>query len=379
MGKVLRVLVIVVLVLSAISLFFATKLFEKRELLAKRNSVLEEQFIKLAKTIESADAADAAVPSVMKDVAEVSDREQANPEKTDMLESYPIKLEQQNLPTLDFGNTDKRLQLRNYFALAADGSYDPDPVDQKPRTKGPGTMQELLDQLFDRAKAQQATLNKTRAELAKRREQFTASIDEINKLKTDCRTAKVDAKGEREKASALAAEKAELETRVTRLNAEKKELSAELADAKNESETLREDQVTLKDDLAKSKDYVKQLEERLKGARSTPAGGNEFAGGTPSAPSAGDKGKVIEANDELKFAIIELSDDAIAELLGAERQNALPQLEMNVRRIGRQSAAGEFVTRVKLRQAVRGKNFIVADILNDWQQAPVEKGDVVFF
>jgi len=98
-----------------------------------------------------------------------------------------------------------------------------------------------------------------------------------------------------------------------------------------------------------------------------------------TAPSAGDKGKIIEANDELKFAIIELSDDAIAELLGPERQNALPQIEMNVRRTGRQSAAGEFVTRIKLRQAVRGKNFVVADILNDWQQAPVEKGDVVFF
>jgi len=190
MGKVLRVLVFVILALSAISLLFATKLFQKQELLGKRNSMLEDQLIKLAKTIEAADAADATAPSVQKDISEVSDREIANPEKESVLEAYPIKLEQQNLPTLDFGSTDKRRQLRNYFALKPDGSYDPDPVDNKPRVKGPGTMQELMDQLFDRAKAQQAVLNKTRAELAKMREQFTAAIEESNKLKGSSRTAK---------------------------------------------------------------------------------------------------------------------------------------------------------------------------------------------
>ncbi|HQL49988.1 MAG TPA: hypothetical protein PLU38_05435 [Kiritimatiellia bacterium] len=377
MAKVLRVLVIIILILSAVSLFFAIKLFEKRELLTKRNSVLEEQFIKVAKTIEAADAPDADAPGVMKDISEVSDRELANPEKQAMLDAYPIKLEQQNLPTLDFGNTEKRLQLRSFFAVDAEGKYVLDPVDNKPATKGPGTMQELMDQLFERAKAQQASLNKTRAELTKMREQFTGSVDEINKLKTDGRAAKVELKGEKEKVAALTTEKEELETRVTKLNAEKKELSAELADAKNSIETLNEEKVTITEELAKSREQIKLLEERLKGGGNRPAGDTQLAAGT--APTAGDKGKIIEANDELKFAIIELSDDAIAELLGPERENALPQLEMNVRRTGRQSAAGEFVTRIKLRQAVRGKNFVVADILNDWQQAPVEKGDVVFF
>jgi len=377
MAKVLRVLVIIILILSAVSLFFAIKLFEKRELLTKRNSVLEEQFIKVAKTIEAADAPDADAPGVMKDISEVSDRELANPEKQAMLDAYPIKLEQQNLPTLDFGNTEKRLQLRSFFAVDAEGKYVLDPVDNKPATKGPGTMQELMDQLFERAKAQQASLNKTRAELTKMREQFTGSVDEINKLKTDGRAAKVELKGEKEKVAALTTEKEELETRVTKLNAEKKELSAELADAKNSIETLNEEKVTITEELAKSREQIKLLEERLKGGGNRPAGDTQLAAGT--APTAGDKGKIIEANDELKFAIIELSDDAIAELLGPERENALPQLEMNVRRTGRQSAVGEFVTRIKLRQAVRGKNFVVADILNDWQQAPVEKGDVVFF
>ena len=379
MGKVLRVLVFVILALSAISLLFATKLFQKQELLGKRNSMLEDQFIKLAKTIEAADAADAVAPSVQKDISEVSDREIANPEKEAVLEAYPIKLEQQNLPTLDFGSTDKRLQLRNYFALKADGSYDPDPVDNKPRVKGPGTMQELMDQMFDRAKAQQAVLNKTRAELAKMREMFTAAIEEGNKLKTDSRTAKIELKGAKEQAAAMTTEKEALEGRVAKLTSEKKEMAAELADAKNEVEKVNEEKLTVNEELAKVNEKYKDLMERFN------TGTRKLTGGAPSeassitALSAGDKGKIIETNDELKFVIIDFSADAITEMMGADRQNQLPQLEMNIRRPGRQSAAGEFVTRIKLRQAVQGKNLVVADILNDWQQVPVEKGDVVFF
>ena len=376
MGKVLRGLVVVILVLSAVSLFFANALFKKRELLTKRSDALEEQFIKLAKTLEAADAPDGGeVAAVMKDVSEVSEREITNPEKVNVLEGYLGKLETQNLPTLDFGNTDKRLQLRSVFALGADGKPELDPVDQKPRTKGPGTMQELLDQAFDRAKAQQATLNKTRYELAKKREDLSAAIEDINKLKINGRTALVELKGEKGKVAQLETEKTELTGKVTKLTAEKRELTAELADAKSETERLKEETVTLTEDLSKARDLTEELKKQLAGRSVGPI---DVPLPTGAPPSAGDKGKIIEANDELKFAVIALSDDAMDELLGAERQNALPQLEMNVRRTGRQSAAGEFVTRIKLRQAVRGKNFIIADILNDWQQTPVEKGDVVF-
>ncbi|MDR2850037.1 MAG: hypothetical protein LBW77_05800 [Verrucomicrobiota bacterium] len=377
MSKVLRGLVVVILLLSGIALFFAVALFNKQELLSGRNRVYEDQVIKLAKTVEAADAADAEVPNVQKDVSDVTDRELANPEKTAVLEGYPIRLEQQQLPALDFGSDDKRLQLRSYYQLGPDGKYALDAVDNKPSTKGPGTQQALLDLLLDRAKAQSASLNKTRAELTKMRENFTASVSEINKLKGDGRVVKVELKGEKEKVATLTTEKSELETRVTKLNSEKRELSAELADAKGEAEKLREDKVSLEADLAKLNERYEILLAKIK----TGTGPAVPQGPTvaSSAPTAGDKGKIIEANDELKFAIIELSDDAISELLGNERQNALPQLEMNVRRSGRQSAAGEFVTRIKLRQAVRGKNFVVADILNDWQQTPVEKGDVVFF
>jgi myosin heavy subunit len=379
MGKLLRVLVIVILILTIVSLFFANMLFAKRELLTRRNSVLEDQVVKLAKTIEAADAADAAAPVLQKDISEVSDRELANPEKESVLEGYPAKLEQQNLPTLDYGSTEKRLQLRSFYVLE-DGKYKLDPLDNKPATKGPGSMQEMLDQLFDRAKAQQAVLNKTRAELSKVVGLLTTAVNDVNKLKTDGRASKKELKEAREQVTTLQGEKEALDARVAKLTAEKKELTAEAADAKAEAATLREDKVTLTEELVTTKKMNEDLKKRLKGGAPTGGGsGNQEGIVSVTALTAGDKGKIIESNDELKFVIIDFSDDAIVEMLGAERQNQLPQLEMNVRRTGRQSAAGEFVTRIRLRQAVRGKNLVVADILSDWQQVTVEKGDVVFF
>lgn len=379
MGKLLRVLVIVILILSIVALVFANMLFGKRELLMQRTNVLEEQFIKLAKTLEASDAQDAPSPDLFKDISEVTERELANPEKQSLLDGYPIKLEQQNLPTLDFGSTDKRIQLRSYYALNAEGGYDLDPVDQKPRTKGPGTMQELLTIAFERAKMQQANLNKTRSELTKLREQLTTNIDELNKLKVDGRTSKRDLVKAREQVTALEAEKEELNGRITKLTAEKRELAAEAADAKDHAERLNEEKLALSEDLGKTREALEEMKKRFAGKGGNRPSQQDDAGTAVTTFSAGDKGKIIEANDELKFAILELSDDAMIELLGPDRQNAMPQLEMNVRRTGRQSAAGEFVTRIKLRQSVRGKNLVVADILSDWQQTPVEKGDVVFF
>ena len=378
MGKLLRVLVIIILVLSVVSLLFAYKLFGKQELLTKRSSVLEEQVVKLAKTIEAADAADAAAPDVKKDISEVADRVIDNPDKESVLEGYAIKLEQQNLPTIDFGSTEKRIQLRSYFAMGPDGQPVIDPLDNKPAVKGPGSMQELLDLIFERAKAQQASLNKTRAELTKMREKASSFVEEINKLKSEGRVAKVEVKTCREQVATLTTEKEALDSRVAKLTSEKKELAAEVADAKNEVERLNEAKVTLTEDLAKAKEANEELKKRMRGDGNTRQV-QDTGIASVSSLSAGDKGKIIEANDDLKFVIIDFSNDAVAEMIGTERQNALPQLEMNIRRTGRQSAAGEFVTRIKLRQIVRGKNLVVADILSDWQQAPVEKGDVVFF
>lgn len=377
MDKVLRGLVVGILVLTIVSLYFANGLFAKRELLTKRNTTLEDQIVKVAKTVEAADAADATVPEIQKDISEVTERELSNPEKESVLEGYQAKIETQNLPTLNFDSTDKRLQLRSLYVLNPDGSYKISALDGKPETKGPGSMTELLDQLFERAKAQQATLNKTRAELSKMREHVSKNVEEVNKLKADGRVAKKSAKEAMDKAAAAEAAKADLEAKITKLTAEKRELDAEIADIKGQVNALTEEKNGINDELAKANGLVKELKERLKGTNLGSMAGD--SGTTVTSLTAGDKGKIIECNDEYKFVVVEFSDATMLEMLGNERQNPLPQLDLNVRRPGRKSAGGEFVTRIKLRQLIKGKNMVVADILSDWQQVAVEKNDVVFF
>ncbi len=378
MGKALRILVIIILLLSVVSLVFAHLLFQKRELLTKRNQILENTVVNMAKTIESEDAAESTPPSVEKDIAAVTDRELVNPEKEPMLQGYPIQLEQQNLPALDLDNNKMRKQLRSYYVIdPVTGKYKINELDQLPETKGPGSMAEVLDNVFERAKLQQAKLNSTRAELSKMREKMSTAVEDINALKIAGRADKKEITEKGQQIATLEGEKADLETRVTKLTNEKRELSAELADSRNEVETLNNDLVAVKEDLVKAEEKNADWEKRWKGLKNNPTGDPDAI--IVTALSAGDKGKIIEANDELKFAILEFSDDAIAEMLGPERTNQLPQLEMNIRRPGYQSASGEFITRIRLRQVVRGKNLVVADILSDWQQAVVEKGDVVFF
>ena len=90
------------------------------------------------------------------------------------------------------------------------------------------------------------------------------------------------------------------------------------------------------------------------------------------------KGKIVDLNTTYMYAVIEFTDDAMKELLGPERNGVLPQIEMGIRRKGFNGPAGEFVGRVRLRQCVAGKNFVIADVLGDWQQAEAQKGDDVF-
>ena len=377
MDKALRVLAIIILLLAIVAMVFAQLSFMKRQVLLGRNSLFEEQVIKVAKTIEAADAPDVPTPDVQKDVAEVSEREVASPERNSVFENYPAKLETQNLATLDYSSDAKKRQLRSYYVLDAEGKYVLSDLNRLPKKDGPGSMAAILEEMLNRAIAQKAVLEKTRGELTKSRELVTTLVTEMNKMKVDWRVTKRELKESRDECEKLKEEKAALESQVAKLTADKKELTAQLADAKADIDAKAVEIATLKESIASQEKMIKELKERIRpGSQPVGPGGSEIA---VSQLTSGIKGKVVDANDEYKFIIIEFTDEAMVEMTGAERANPLPQLEMNVRRSGRQSASGEFVTRVKIRQAVRGKNLVVADILTDWQQVPVEKADVVFF
>ncbi len=378
MNKALHALVYVTLVVAAAALFFEIQLDGKRELLKDRNRQLEDYIVKISNTIEKSDAAKpASLPEARKDVSAVEAKLVDSPETENVLEDYPAQLEEANLDTLKWDDKE-RIQLRQLYKLDGEGNKIPDAANPGDFVKkGAGTAQELLDQLFERAKAQQAKLNTTRAELANVRTKLEALVNDYNKLKPEGRQDKVSLEEKKAQIEELEQAKAAVEEQLTKTKSQIDDLNAEIKSLKDERDTAKDETEAVKEDLAKTQKLVDQLKKLL---QNQPARQQTVASGTVNvAPlTVGNKGKIVEVNSKLMFAVVEFDEDAMKELLGPERQNALPQLEMGIRRTGFQGPAGEYVGRLRLRQSVAGKNFVIADLLGDWLQTEVKKGDVVF-
>lgn len=378
MNKALHALVYVTLVVAAAALFFEIQLDGKRELLKDRNRQLEDYIVKISNTIEKSDAAKpASLPEARKDVSAVEAKLVDSPETENVLEDYPAQLEEANLETMKWDDKE-RIQLRQLYKLDGEGNKIPDAANPGDFVKkGAGTAQELLDQLFERAKAQQAKLNTTRAELANARTKLEALVNDYNKLKPEGRQDKVTIEEKKAQIEELEQAKAAVEEQLTKTKSQIDDLNAEIKSLKDERDSAKDETEAVKEDLAKTQKLVDQLKKLL---QNQPAQQQTVASGTVNAAplTVGNKGKIVEVNSKLMFAVIEFDEDAMKELLGPERQNALPQLEMGIRRTGFQGPAGEYVGRLRLRQSVPGKNFVIADLLGDWLQTEVKKGDVIF-
>lgn len=376
MGKVLRILVILLMLLGIGATVLAYLNYDKREVLIGRTHALEQMVVKIAGTLEAEDPPVVAQPSYpQRDISEVTSRELENPDRSAFWDSYNNSLEPPAaaIPTIDLKKNDRDLQLRNYFCKNSDGKYAIDKRTGMPATTGEGTMRELLDEVYDRAKNQYKTLLETRAELPKLREELIDTIDELNKLKQSARADK-KAIGERDaRIAALENEKRDLEGRIERLEETIGEKDDQIAE-------LNEQNARQEEDITQLADKVKGLELEIKNLR----GADNMTIPTAVGPAQegvltpGVKGTIVSADDEWKYAIIRFSDDFMVELLGPARDRGLPQAELMVTRPGVTDPDEAFVTRVRLRQAIRGdNNLVIADILSDWQQKPVLKGDIV--
>ena len=381
MNKVLHALVYVILVVACAALFFELKLYDKRAMLVERNRLLEDYVVKIAATVEKADAAKSSVlAEARKDVSPMEARVVETPETENLLEDYQIQLEESNLETFKWDNTKDRVQLRQLYLLDANGEPVPDAANyNEPMKKGKGTMDELLDQLFTRAKAQQSKLNTTRAELAALRGKLEQLVADYNKVKPVVRQEKVLVEETKAKIPPIEADRDAAQEQVKRIKGQIEDLNSEVASLKDEVTSAKDETEAVKEDLAKAQKKNEQLQKYLRQQAAAPRPA-ATAGATSAVAqlTEGSKGAIVDADNKLMFAIVEFSDAAMKELLGADRQGALPQLELGIRRKGFNGPAGEYVGRIKLRQAVADKNYVVADIMGDWAQSPLEKGDAVF-
>ncbi len=375
MNKALHALVYVFLVLAGAALWFELQLNDKRSVLTDRNRQQEDYLVRLAQTIEQVEPTKGAAIELKKDVSPVEARLVDTPDTENVLESYKAELEQANLETFKWDDMNTRNQLRRIYAQDAMGELIMD--GDKPYMKGAGTSDELLSKLFEAAKSQQSRLNSTRAELVAVRQKLEEAIEEINKLKPEDRQDKVTIEEKKANIAKLEEQKAGLENDITKLKAQIEELNAEITSVKDELTTTKDDLEAKKDDIAKQQKTIEQLQKIIKelvAARGAASGASSEIKSVP----AGEKGKVVDIDNEDMFAIVSFTQEAMKELKGDNPNAPLPLLEFSVKRPGFQGTAGEFVGRLRLRQEIKGQNLVICDVLGSWEQDKMKVNDVVF-
>ena len=96
------------------------------------------------------------------------------------------------------------------------------------------------------------------------------------------------------------------------------------------------------------------------------------AGTVVTSLPAGDKGRIVEVDNEKMFAIVSFAEEAMKELKGDDLAKPLPAIDLGVKR------GDTFVGRIHLRQEVKGKPYVICDILGAWEQDKLAEGDTVF-
>jgi outer membrane murein-binding lipoprotein Lpp len=376
MNKALHVLVYVFLALAAAALWFELQLNAKRSVLTDRNRQQEDYFVKIARMVERAEPDKTVVAEpISMDASPVEARLVDSPDMENVLEGYNAYLESANLDTYNWTDRD-RAQLRMIYQLDHEGK----PVMDlgQPKMDGPGTSKELLESLLESSKSQLARLNSTRAELVSLRGKLSSVVAEINRLKPVARQDKVTIVEKDAKIDKLEGEKADLENQVTKIKSQIAELNQEIASLKDEVTTAKDETEAVKEELAKSEQRNKTLEKLVRESIPTKNASQSAGGVAVTSLPAGDKGVVLEADNENMFAIIKFTDEAMKELKGPNLDQPLPLLEISVKRPGFNGPAGEFVGRLRLRQEVKGKPYVVCDILGAWEQEKINANDVIF-
>ena len=375
MGKLLRVLVIVFLLLSAAALALGWMLFAKRELLKGRTQKLEKAVIQLGATIEDeAPQAQGPADYPAKDISPVTSEIIDTPELSTFWDNYSNALEQADQPTMRLGQ--KSTQLMQYYKIdPATQKIERDEFGQK-KTDGPGTMQEVLDEAIRKAEAQYNRLNETREQLEDTRIELVDTIVELNNTKVRQRQSLNKIEDLEEQIVQLNGEIRNLKQQIERLEEEKRELEDQIAEQKQQVALLEEQRLEDQAEIERLKKDNDDLRKRLGDFK-------RDQGPQPAVPATqfegviepGQKGEVIRVNSEWKFVVIELTDAFLREILGDDLSGPVPGIELMLKRPGPE---GEFVTKVKLLSVKKDEKLAIADVLTDWQQVPVEAGDVLF-
>ncbi len=365
MGKLVRVLVILFLVLSAGALTLSTMLYMQKEVIKGRNIKLQKAVITLGQTIEAGlDKEKVSVGFTAKDISPVTSEDITTPELSDFWDDYDLYLETLDTGTLNLNN--KRRELMSYYKLDPMGKPIKPLVDY-----GEGTLQGVLDDLIKAATAQYNILNLTRQQLKEVRVELVDTIEELNRVKNSGRRDKATIVELNRKVTQLQSEIGRLQDKVSLLEDEKRTLEDEIAEKNRENATLLEEIAQKNDEIADLK--IKIEKELAKIDQRSPSGGPVIDSELIANINSGEKGKIIAVNKEWEFIVADLEPDFVTQLVNLTPEGTVPALEVMIK-----DANGKFVAKARLTQLKVAKNTAIFDVLSDWQTSPIQIGDFIF-
>ena len=375
MNKALHAFIYLFLILSGAALFFEFQLNAKRTELRDRNRMQEDFVMDVARLTEEGGDTAAVTAEIDFDAGQY-DSPDANVDMENVIDKYNAALEKAAPSYFKWGDAE-RDQLRKVYVEDGDGN----PVMDGAEPKKSGSPEDvLLGRLRKALEAQKDSLAQTRAALPYLRGQVEYVAKKANELKQELR----DLNGrydDLDKAKAEADRKCkEAEDQLPPLKQQIESLNSEIVSVRDEVVAARDEAEAAKEELAKEKKTTEQLKKLLREALASAAtaGVRTQAGQAAASVSAGEKGRVIEADNNDMFAVVELSQDALKELKGPDLNHPVSFQEFGVRRPGFKGPAGDFVGRVHIRQEVAGKTFVICDILSTWSQDAIKPGDVIF-
>lgn len=363
--KLLQVLTILILLLTAGALALGIMLFGKRELLKGRTVALEKGLVQIASLLETpTDPELTPANFTEKDISEVAAQAVLEPTRATFWKDYPLFLENADQALVSI----RREDLMNYYKI--------DPVTGRPlkgQTEGEGTLDAALKKIDAAAQYELELLNKTRHQLAALRAELIKTIEELNDGK------------QRQRASL--AHIVELNTQIAGLQEDIRQKEAAIAALEAEKQTLQDtvaaQEITITDMTEKIQlleDTVatqrKKIEDLIANAKIGDVQRLASLSLVNSIMEAGRKGRVVSVNQEWSYVVLELDDKTLSEIAELRKEApGIPVVEMFLKR----GENGPVVTKIKLTQIKSDEKLAIASVLTDWQQMPVVAGDIAFY
>lgn len=372
--KLLQVLTIVLLVLSGVALTFSFMLFSKRELLKGRVLALEKGVMTLSSLLElPQDPEQKPNAFTEKDVADVTAEPVTDPTRATFWKDYPLHLEDVDKPMA----TIRRDDLAQY--------YKTDAISGKPvknamglnETTGEGTLDATLNKVRDAAQYELDRLNETRHRLRAIREELVKTIEELNDGKQRLRQSLGTIAERNTTIAGLEDNVRTLEANVANLEGEKRTLEDQIA---TQEQKITEQTETIQQQNDTIASQRKKIEDLTVASKSGGDGKSQVMSGLVERTlQAGPKGRVVSVNSDWSYVVLELNEDclkeidALREALQKNGSTGIPTVELFLKR------GDSFISKVKLVQIKRDQNLAIADVLPDWQQAPVKTGDIAYY